>query len=310
MKKLVITIIAIFSLVFGAVPAFATQPATLANDFHITYNGIEQDFKDGAEQSVTPIVLEGTTYLPVRAVSNIAGLNVNWNQDTQTVSLTSGGAVTTYNGTPTISVATPISVNPDASIVIALNDQKQKSYSGGQPVYPFIYNGTTYLPVRAVCNMVSMPVDWDATTRTVILGDKASTITPPAVQPVPVGAKVLTDKDMIQLAHEYKDGSFFIESDAGVCPSINLDFNTNGYKTVTFTVTTNDVGDKHNQNVFVVGRDSINSYGKGLALDLTPQAYGTTKTYSVDISGYKVGEINVGAGGNTNAVVSNIYLTK
>ena len=40
----------------------------------------------------------------------------------------------------------------------------------GNPVYPIMYNGTTYLPVRAVSNMLDIPVDWDASTKTVILG--------------------------------------------------------------------------------------------------------------------------------------------
>lgn len=174
MKKLIIAIITMLTLI-PAVAFASDSNATLAGDFHITYNGVGR--------SVTPIVLEGTTYLPVRAVSNIAGLNVNWNQDTKTVSFTSGGAVTTYNGTPTASAATPISVNPDPSIVISLNGEQQISYVNGKPVYAFIYNDTTYLPVRAVCDMVGVPVDWDAKTKTVVLGTKPSTnTTSPAVK--------------------------------------------------------------------------------------------------------------------------------
>lgn len=40
----------------------------------------------------------------------------------------------------------------------------------GNPVYPIMYNGTTYLPVRAVSDMLDLPVDWDANAKTVILG--------------------------------------------------------------------------------------------------------------------------------------------
>lgn len=39
----------------------------------------------------------------------------------------------------------------------------------GNPVEPFSYNGTTYLPVRAVSNALGLDVDWDATTHSVIL---------------------------------------------------------------------------------------------------------------------------------------------
>jgi len=40
----------------------------------------------------------------------------------------------------------------------------------GNPVYPLMYNGTTYLPIRAVSNMLNIPIEWEAATKTVILG--------------------------------------------------------------------------------------------------------------------------------------------
>ena len=41
----------------------------------------------------------------------------------------------------------------------------------GTPVYPLLYGGTTYLPVRAVANMLGVNVGWDGATQTVILAD-------------------------------------------------------------------------------------------------------------------------------------------
>lgn len=43
----------------------------------------------------------------------------------------------------------------------------------GNKVEPFIYNGTTYLPVRAVANAFGKEADWDGSTNTVILGAKS-----------------------------------------------------------------------------------------------------------------------------------------
>lgn len=40
----------------------------------------------------------------------------------------------------------------------------------GNVVYPIMYNGTTYLPIRSVSNMLDIPVNWEASTKTVILG--------------------------------------------------------------------------------------------------------------------------------------------
>lgn len=42
--------------------------------------------------------------------------------------------------------------------------------SSGRPVDVFVYNGTTYLPVRAVADAVGKPVYWDGKTSSVYLG--------------------------------------------------------------------------------------------------------------------------------------------
>lgn len=43
---------------------------------------------------------------------------------------------------------------------------------------PFTYNGTTYLPVRAVAEAVGKDVTWDGTTKTVYLGEKPQNTAP------------------------------------------------------------------------------------------------------------------------------------
>lgn len=49
--------------------------------------------------------------------------------------------------------------------------------ASGSTVEPFIYNGTTYLPVRAVADALGKEVSWDAVTKSVYLG------TQPAAEP-------------------------------------------------------------------------------------------------------------------------------
>lgn len=41
--------------------------------------------------------------------------------------------------------------------------------ASGAPVEPFIIDGTTYLPLRAIANALGLAVGWDGTTSTVIL---------------------------------------------------------------------------------------------------------------------------------------------
>ncbi len=61
-----------------------------------------------------------------------------------------------------------------------LNREVKITYNGelqelkdahGTRVYPLTYNGSTYLPARAICNMTGTGVDWDGKNNTVLLGD-------------------------------------------------------------------------------------------------------------------------------------------
>jgi len=42
--------------------------------------------------------------------------------------------------------------------------------ANGNPVEVFIYNGTTYLPARAVSTAVGKPISWDGKTQTIDIG--------------------------------------------------------------------------------------------------------------------------------------------
>ncbi len=56
-------------------------------------------------------------------------------------------------------------------ITIKLDGQEQVMYDAvGTRVYPISYQGTTYVPIRAVSNMLGIDVNWDGTTDTVLLG--------------------------------------------------------------------------------------------------------------------------------------------
>ena len=58
------------------------------------------------------------------------------------------------------------------NIKIVINGQEiQPKDASGNYVEPFTINGTTYLPVRAVASALSISVDWDGNTNTVILSN-------------------------------------------------------------------------------------------------------------------------------------------
>ena len=70
-------------------------------------------------------------------------------------------------------------------ITIEYNDVDQTMYdAGGNRVYPITYNGTTYLPVRAVSNMLGVKVDWDQNTQHVLLGNSYVDTAPAPQTPV------------------------------------------------------------------------------------------------------------------------------
>lgn len=77
------------------VPAFAasyTQQATLTyKDIVITLDGQQITPTDANGNVVEPFVIDGTTYLPVRAVADALGVNVGWDSSTNTVILTTSG---------------------------------------------------------------------------------------------------------------------------------------------------------------------------------------------------------------------------
>lgn len=64
-----------------------------AMDLYLKFNGDEFIARDANDKVVYPLLHNGTTYLPVRAVAGIAGLNVDWDGETRTVLLTSSDYV-------------------------------------------------------------------------------------------------------------------------------------------------------------------------------------------------------------------------
>lgn len=68
----------------------------------------------------------------------------------------------------TINVATGVNLYMDDRQVIPTD-------ANGNPVEVFIYNGTTYVPVRAVSNLFDTPIQWDGQTYGVYIGKHSST---------------------------------------------------------------------------------------------------------------------------------------
>ena len=167
-----------FTLGAGAASPMGVT-AQLSPQLTIVVDGVSRDFYTVNGTEAHPILYNGTTYLPVRAIGELMGKNVNWDQSTLTVTI--GGTRTTAAtaGTPdTTTQKQQISANlrPDFTIVV---DNVTTTFRdvNGNVVYPLLYNGSTYLPVRAIGELMGKSVAWDGATGTVTLSKEGSLVT-------------------------------------------------------------------------------------------------------------------------------------
>lgn len=133
MKKFV-SLLIIFTLILSLIPT-----AYASGDIRVYINN-EPIEKNG-------IIISDRTYLPVRALCEKIGIQVNWVDETKSVIL----------GTPPLSTVKTDSVN------IYLNGTKLETAEA------VIIDSTTYLPVRALCEQMNMSVLWKAETREVFV---------------------------------------------------------------------------------------------------------------------------------------------
>lgn len=199
------------------VSAFAATnvTATLRPDVTVRIDGVACDFYNAQGKEVHPILYNGTTYIPLRAVGELMGKNVNWDGTTGTASLS--GTRTTGNvaGTPdTAAKRTDVTftLRPEYHIVI---DGTERTFvnANGTKVDPAIYNGSIYLPLRAIGEIMGKSVSWDGTTQTVRLdstvsgGDVTDFDTNNSSQSAPTGGVTLEQAKQTALQHAGKTAS-------------------------------------------------------------------------------------------------------
>ena len=156
---------------WNSAQAVSSVTAQLSPNFTIIIDGTPRDFYNTAGQEVHPILCDGTTYLPVRAIGELMGKNVDWNQTTKTVTLSGSRSTPAATGTPDARAAVqnvPAELRDDFTVVV---DGSVRTFTdaNGKVVYPLLYNGSTYLPVRAIGELMGKAVSWDSSTKTVTL---------------------------------------------------------------------------------------------------------------------------------------------
>lgn len=155
----------------GSALASSKATAQLRPDMTILIDGTARTFYAANGQQVHPILCNGTTYLPVRAIGELMGKLVDWNQSTKTVTLSGARTGAPTGGTPDKDAAVKdvaVELRQDFTVVV---DGVKQSFTdaGGNAVYPLLSSGSTYLPVRAIGELMGASVDWDGRTKTVKL---------------------------------------------------------------------------------------------------------------------------------------------
>ena len=180
----------------------------VSGGINVVVDKVRIEPKDAKGKAVKPFIYNDTTYLPVRAIANALNMKVDWDPVLSTVYLTA--AVEEIEGEPgselenesensqgdeeATDIALPDEMNSigNSELPIDYNDIPTQqtiviTYSGimivvdndiltpkdakGNEVEPFISEGTTYLPVRALGEAVNKPVYWDGDESTVYIGE-------------------------------------------------------------------------------------------------------------------------------------------
>lgn len=151
--------------------AASSVAAQLRPDIAIVIDGSSRTFYNVNGKQVHPISYNGTTYLPLRAIGELMGKLVTWDQSTKTASLGGVRTGTAVAGTPDTGAkvqAITVEVRSDFTVEV---DGQVRTFADakGRTVYPLLYQGSTYLPIRAIGELMGKSVAWDGKTSTVTL---------------------------------------------------------------------------------------------------------------------------------------------
>ncbi len=216
MKKFSIKILSLILVIalFAALPGMAAGAASLTTETITITGGIKIDVDgkefvpvDSENAAVDVFLYKGTTYLPIRGISNLFGLGIEWDDASKSVYLgtRSGVELPKYSGVAaeTTSPFAQESRNIPVytGVTIYFNDEEfVPTGSEGEVVKVFIYKGTTYVPVRAISRLMNAAIDWNQETRTVLLSmgsDNSETV----VAEAKAAAELYTDMSSILIPH-------------------------------------------------------------------------------------------------------------
>jgi hypothetical protein len=117
--SLVILIVLITSIIAASmvwsISATRKVDATANDNIKIYYDGQLKAFTESDGSKISPVVINGRTYLPLRAVADLVGLGVEWESATQSIKMTSNNSGVPYRDNTPVETQPSSSKAPEAS---------------------------------------------------------------------------------------------------------------------------------------------------------------------------------------------------
>jgi serine protease Do len=158
-RTIVLLVVLAFALTLPALRPSAVGGAVTGQTVIVLRVGVPTMTVDGVTKAIdaqgtAPLIVEGRTFLPIRAIVEALGGTIAWTPADKKVTIIMGSdVIELFIGNRTARV------NGKAVSIDAANPN----------VVPFIVGGRTILPVRFISERLGGTVDWNATTRTVTL---------------------------------------------------------------------------------------------------------------------------------------------
>lgn len=199
MRKAIWLLLLVLCLGSLPVKAEATPPLTTIKIEYIPLTYFYDQVQKTPPPDKTGFIYNGTTYVPLRWLCESLGKDVTWDEDTYTIRIGDKDITPPKQAYPNSEFpgTAPIKSGNIEVAFIPLN-----YFFGGEQKTPpadktgFIYNSTTYVPLRWLCESLGKDVTWDGYTYAIwigthpnVTGDRLSTFWE---LPLPSGGELFT----------------------------------------------------------------------------------------------------------------------
>jgi len=237
---------------------FSTNSMVMASaqKFSLNINGVEVENQE-------PKIINQTVFIPIRSVSLLPNLNVDWDNETKTVFVID----TITKETLKLIIGKDIAYKGDSKLILTTPAR--------------IINGSTYIPLRFVDETLNASVEWDTATKTAVVynTDKKLAETIKGEENKMELSKI---DDVVMLANKQADGGMFKEitvrtkdksktfpwvnvTNPTYYPTVSIaDVNADGKEEVVVFLTTGYGTGVHVQKIHILDKDNLTEILPGI----------------------------------------------